>query len=1137
MLNAFVSYWINNKKIMWLALTLVWLRWAGGWLFLPKQYNPDIVMPAFQLMIPAPWYTSQEIQRNIIQPLERSLKEIQDIDTTSSVASANYAATMIMFEVGTSKEVAYTRLIDKLESNKNKIPFGIQNYQISSFDPDDIPIYTIGVVYTWWNGDTIQITQNRSIALDIIEQLKNIAAIGAITLVWWESNNITIEIDPDAVAQQWVDIMQVYQVINSNNVRAMWWKYRAEDTVHTLTVDGTIQDIEDIENLIVNSVYDTPIYIKDIASVRYWNADKKDFTMYSNHSGSYYEPVFIGIAKKKWTNAVVVVDEIEKEIQKISQRLPSGYTITAIQNEGATAEHATNKLLHELFNSVIVLFIVMYIFMWWKDALSSSLSIPLVLWITFGISLIIGDNVNRITLFALILVLGMLVDDSILVVENISRHLKEKRDHKRETLLPIILDATGEIWWAALFSTVTKIVAFLGMFFVSGMMGQYMSPIPKYAIIALSISLIVAFSVNPFFSYIFASTEHIIWSEKYPFLKIIQWWYGRIRDMIQPYYFTVNENLKRWIIGIKLYWTKFIKNLWIQKQQTSNYNFDIISYYQVLISWYLEAGAHNKRKFIKKLFRIILGILFIVLPALGLFRWRMLPKSNVNQIYIWIDAQSDSSFQSTSDLAKTLDSWLYTYNVWYTGTDYTDMNIIDNISYRVWLAPTSDFSNSFRGSAMRQAENHISMKLNLIEKEKRDMSSEAFVMKLRNELQPWLEKNYPWATLRLLEDPPWPPVRSTWMLKVQSDTTTPRSYINTTATWLYKKLQQELYTYDVVDHDISIDRQPQNMDIKIDHEAIARAGLSVDQVSNTLYSLFEWIAVNTYYNPTAKEALSISIKVKDMYTDYESISFTNPQWEKIPLSAIATISTNTNNEIQYFDDGKPTTYIYGEMGNNSVIYPMISFLRNATKDSFWWWRFKVINWNLYEINLREVGTDIDYTVSFWGERELSMDTFKDLWLALALTLFALYIIVSIRFNWFSMGGIIMLPFLFGFIGILPWYSLLYLTSNEYFSATSMIWVIALAGISIGNSIILLEYFEELVHKGMNFKDALVKAWVTRLKPIFLTSSTAIIWALMILWDPVWSGLAWSIIWWLSSSAILTLILIPIFVYDNHTKHH
>lgn len=1129
MLNNFVSYWIKNKKIMWLALTLVGLWWAWGWLFLPKQYNPDIVMPAFQLMIPAPWYTSQEIQRNIIQPLERSLKEIQDIDTTTSIASSNYAATMIMFEVWTSKEAAYTRLIDKLESNKNKIPFGIQNYQITSFDPDDIPIYTIGIMYTWWNSDSMNISQNRTIALDVIEQLKNVTEVGAITLVWWESNNITIEIDPDAVSQQWVDIMQVYEVINKNNIRSMGWKYRADDTVRTLTVDGTIQDIEDIENLIVNNVYDTPVYIKDIATVRYWESDKKDFTLYSDQSWSYYEPVFIGIAKKKWTNAVVVVEKIEKELEKIMKKMPIWYTITAIQNEGETADVATTRLLHELFSSVLVLFVVMLLFMWWKDALSSSLSIPLVLWITFWISLIVGDNVNRITLFALILVLWMLVDDSILVVENISRHLKEKRDHKIETLLPIILDATWEIWWAALFATVTKIVAFLWMFFVSGMMGQYMSPIPKYAIISLSISLVVAFSVNPFFSYIFASTENIIRSQKYPFLKHIIEKYDELKNRILPYYMIFYNK----ILQIK---RLLVDNTWLKNMKPQNNRVDIIGWYEKFISWYLEIWADNKRKFIKKLFWIVLGVSFVTLPALWLFRRRMLPKSNVNQIYIWIDAQSDSSFSATTDLAKTLDTWLYTYNKSYTWELDNNINIIDNISYWVWIAPTSDFSNSFRWSAMRQSENHISMKVNLIPKEDRDLSSEAFVMELRNELQPRLLKNYPWATLRLLEDPPWPPVRSTWMLKVQSDTTTPRSFINTTATWLYKKLQQELYNYDVVDHDISIDRQPQNMDISIDHEAIARAGLSVDQVSHTLYSLFEWVAINTYYNPTAKEALSISIKVKDMYTDYESISFTNPQWEKIPLSAIATMNTNTNNEIQYFDDGKPTTYIYWEMWNNSVIYPMISFLWNATKDSFWGGRFEVVDWSLYEINLREIGTNIDYTVKFWWERELSMDTFKDLWLALALTLFALYIIVSIRFNGFSMGGIIMLPFLFWFIGILPWYSILYLLNNEYFSATSMIGVIALAGISIGNSIILLEYFEELIHKWMNLKDSLVLSWVTRLKPIFLTSITAVIGALMIIGDPVWSWLAWSIIWWLTSSAILTLILIPIFVYDNYMDH-
>lgn len=1115
-------------------------------------------MPAFQISIPAPWYTAEEIQKTIIQPLERSLKEIENIDTTQSVAMANYATTMIMFEVGTNKETAYTRLINKLESNKNKSPLGIQNYQIISFDPDDIPVYTFAVNYntssTW---STTAINKSREIALDIVEKIKNITEVGAISLIWWEANDITIEIDPESIETQWVDIMQVYQTINKNNVRSPGGKYRSEWTLHTLTIDGTIQKLEDIENLMVTNINETPIYIKDIATVRYGKVDKKDATLFTNTWGIFTEPVFVWIAKKKWTNAVHVVEKIEKELDIIRQQLPEWYSLQAIQNEWETAATATSRLLHELFSSVLVLFIVMFLFMGWKDAFSSSTSIPLVLGITFWISLLLWDNINRITLFALILVLWMLVDDSIIVVENISRHLKN-RDKNKETLLPLILKATGEIWWAALFSTITKIVAFLWMFFVSGMMWQYMSPIPKYAIIALSVSLIVAFSVNPFLSYVFAIAEN---KKNHSNQTNPSWWW---RTRIYTQY---KKKLDIWLLEVvnnnillrKIYKSYTLKKILTRKENTSinesineeqNTEIDIIKKqqnpsnfmkrYENIIRWFLEntKNGATKRKWIKKWFRWFLIALLLILPTIWVFRRRMLPKSNVNQIYLWIDTPIDSSITYTNSVAYAIDTWLHTYKIqtWQDQQQFTkeqkELQLIKNISYWIWVAPTPDFSNSFRWSAMRQSENTISMRINLLEKEKRDITSEAFVMLLRDDLQRRLENTYPWVSIRLLEDPPGPPVKATWMIKVQSDTTTPKAFIDTTASRLYQKLQDDIFTYDIVDHDISIDRQPQNIEIKIDHEAIARAWLGVEQVSQTLYSLFEGMAINTYYAPDTKEPLAIYIKVKDLYTDYESVSFMNPKWEKIPLNTIAQINATNTNQIHYFDEWQPTTYIYGEMWNNSVIYPMISFLTKATSDDFWEWRFHVEDRSMYWITLRENWTNIPYMVSFGWEWELSMDTFRDLWLALGLTLFALYIIVSVRFKWFGMWGIIMLPFLFGFIGILPWYSLLYFTSNEYFTATSMIWVIALAWISIWNSIIFLEYFEELQHQWLWLEESLVMAWITRLKPIFLTSATAIIGALMIIGDPVWSWLAWSIIWWLSSSAILTLLLIPIFVYDN-----
>lgn len=1123
MFNKFVSYRLNNSKITFIMIGVAIVVGSISRFVIPKQYNPDIVVPAFQIMIPAPWYSSQETQELIVNPLERKLKEIEWVEHIYTLWHRDYVASMVMFKVWTNKEVAFTRLMTKINSSIDALkPLGVQNPIIKPIDPDDIPVYTFALTWSWsWDQDESRLMEARNISIEIMQYLENIKEVWVVYIVGGYKNTVTIKLDPNAIEVKWTDVMQVYDVLVKNNIVMPWWSFDQGWTKYALTIDANLRSIEEVKKLMITSINDAPIYLKDIATI-YKGMPKETYKVFfNNYSDDLHDAVYIGVAKKRWTNAVDAVSSIQKELEKISAKLPSWYSIHVIQDEWKTAEVATNKLLHELFKSVIILFIVMFIFLWWKDALSSVFSIPLVLSITFGISLIIWDNINRITLFALILVLWMLVDDSIIVVENISRHLSERKNNQK-SIIESILDATWEIWWAALFSTITKIIAFLWMFFVTGMMWQYMWPIPKYAIIALVTSIFIAFSINPFFSYLFAKNE-----EK--------------KNHINPKIIKHISNRLSFV-------TKLISGIKSKKIYSDSKNFFIAIYDYItdlnLILKYIawmdllmsnDGKQKRKRKKIKRIFWITLISFFILLPWIGVFKRRMLPKWSVDQVYLWIDAPNNYSTSKTESIATWLNKFLKDYKISSEEKYVKDMKIISNISRWLGTAPMQDFANTFRGSMTREWENYISLRINLLDKELRSISSEKFVIALRPILNEWFRKNYPGVKMRLLEDPPWPPVKSTFMLKVSSNTTTSYTSLENISVWLHNKLKQLMSDYAVVDSDTTKEKYQTNILIKIDHEATSRAGLNAQQIATTLYTLFEWANVTAYHDETAKEPVNIVVIAEDRYKNFNNVTFTNIQWKKIPLKSIAKIVPTAYDISRYSDDWLPTVYIYWEMWNNSVIYPMISIISKFLDPNFWEWRFDVTSWNLYWFTLQEKWTDNVYQINFWGEWELSMDTFKDLWVALMLTLLWLYLLVSIRFKSFSLWGSVMLPFLLWFIWVLPWFSILYLLKSEYFSATSMIWVIALAGISVWNSIILLEYFEELRHKWMSLWKALVKACNIRLKPIVLTSITAILWAFMIIDDPVWSWLAWALIRGLSVSAILTLILVPIFVYDNQEK--
>ncbi len=1096
----YAEFWIKNPKLTIILMIVISLWWLLSWYIIPKQYNPDIEMPAFVISTEAPWYSAEEVNNLIVSHMEKKFYEIEWVDDVRWTSMDNFWSAMVTFEVWTDKEAAITRLYNKIYSSLDLKPYWVEDPDVMPIDPDEIPIYSFAIYNPDKDlSDSDNLLRLKEITYDIIDELKLIDDTTLFYNIWWYANNLNINFDLDRLSAYNLDIAQIIESIKDNNKNSYAWEFSYDNVISDIQIKWSLEDKSQIKNIVVAEYNWENIYLWDIADIDFW-ITKKDYHSLVSSSWDLKDAAYIWISKLPQANSIFVVDDIKSKLESLETRLPDWYKIKEIQDEWYTAQQATNMLMTSLFQAIFIVFIVLLFYLGFRDAINNSIAIPLALAIVFGIALMIWDNVNRITLFAIILVLWMLVDNSTVIVENISRHLSE-RYKKWINKLDAIKNAVNEVWVWVILATITRILAFVAMFFVTDMMGEYMWPIPQYAIIALTASFFIAMSVNPFFAYFFEKDK------------------------------PADDNKKKSISefdSIAKDWAHEVKQTWIEKK------------YKSIMTYLLDPDKPKRRRNFKRIFWLSLFAIMIVPIFLQIFKAQMLPKSNQDQIYVWIDAPRDWSISKTQDVMEEFNFFLD----WFSPDSEmdsipNDLKIVDNSAHWVWIEPMPDFATVFRGSFERQWESQISSRINFVWKWNRDISSQDFVIKFRPILKEYLLSKYPELEIRVLEEPPWPPVQATFKLKVQWNPGQDYEKIWNLANWIQDKINPSLKNNEVVDIYNTYQDYKTTYKIDLDHEKLNKVWLDIEQVSMWLYSIFEWLDLWVYHDPNSKYQRSIILQASPNTVDdvdvFEQINFVWKDWNKIALIEVADIIAQEKSQNILNDDMYPSVYIYWEMAEDSVVYPSVALFNVFLDSDFWQDKFEVLSWNPYWFELKEIATWDTYYIKFGGEREVTMDTFADLWLAMIIALLGIYFIMVSQFKSFSIAWIIMITFLLGFFGVFPWFSTLYILNWEFFSATSMIWVIALAWIVVGNAIILIEYMNVLLKNGLTIKSAILKAWLVRLRPIIITSLTTVLWVTTILWDPVWSGLALAIIFWLSVSAVLTLIVIPVFLYENLSK--
>ncbi|MDP2090638.1 MAG: efflux RND transporter permease subunit [Candidatus Gracilibacteria bacterium] len=1084
MIEKFAKFFLENEKITLVIISIIVFFGIGSYIMLPKQYNPSIVAPAFNIQIPVNGYSSIDASQFVAKNLENKVKELEGVDKIMSYSSDNFTSVMVSFKVGISQEIAKTRLYDKMYSNYDLKPFEVQDINIKSIDPEELPQVSLAITY---KGNDLTEKETgiylRSIANNLKEEIKQVENTTVIDIIGGYEDNISIKLNKSKIESFGLDIGQVLSTIKSSSIYKSVGNI-VTDTKTSIIINTNHNTKKELEGLIISNISGTKIYLRDISEISSGPIDIASYYTYSDKNTS-KNSIFLGVAKMKGTNAVLVVENILNKVEEIKEKLPKNIDIKVIQNEGETAKDATNELIMNLFVSIAIVFILLIIFLGYKNALNAAFCIPMVLGIVFIVALIFGLDINRITLFALILSLGILVDDSIVVIENNSRHLANM--HKNgKTKNEAILDSIREVGNSVILSTITRVISFFAMFAVTGMMGDYMKPIPIFASTALVASTFIALSINPFLA------------------------------------------------------SKFCKADNCSNTENTNKESKTITKYGKIITKYISdsKATMKSRKILKYMFWISLFVIILSPIMLGIFKARMLPKADKNQVYVWIDAPRDYSIEQTKKIEKDLSNFL----LGKAQKLPEDLNIVENVSSTIGDKFLGDFANLFRGGNNRVMSNQISTRINLIDSNVRDIKSEEYTIKIRSLLKNYLHNKYPDIKLRLMEDPPGPPTMATFHIKVKGQEDLNMDELTQFSEAIESTVKQIQKQEKIVDLTNTISSPYKKIEITLNDDYINEKGLTIEQVYQTLGGIYNNLQVSFVRSKDKKiEASKILVGFSKTDTGdiafLKNIYFTNTKGEKVKLDEIAELKNDFTSPEIYTDSRTNTIHIFAEIGENSVVYPVLEMYDLLGKEQFEIKGYKKISSSPYKIEFEGIKDGKKYRIEWGGEWEITMDTFRDLGTAMIMSLLAIFFLIVAQFKSFRVGGIVMTTFLLSFFGIFPGFSILYLIGGEYFTATAMIGAIALGGIVVGNAILLIDYINQLIKEGKGLAYAVIEGSKKRFIPVVLTSITGVFGSLTITSDPVWSGLARSIIWGLSASAVLTLFFIPIFYYDYLIKYH
>lgn len=1027
---------------------------------IPREEEPQIDVPMADIFVGYPGASPTEVESRVIKPLEKLISNIKGVEYVYSTSMKEQGMVIVQFYVGEDIERSFVKLYNEINKHMDEMPEGVTFPLVKTRAIDDVPM--LGLTLWSESYDDYQLGQ---MAQELESEIKKVNDVAITHKIGGRERQVRVLLDKDKLAASGLDFLSVSEMIKANNSQLNSGSFYKNDTEFLINTGKFLASANDVENLVVGVQQNQPIYLKQIAKIVDGPEVPRNYVSLGFGQGSEkakeyqsdYPAVTISVAKRKGADAMKIADVIIDKVEHLRKTLiPDDVHVEITRNYGETASHKVSELLWHLIGSIFAVTLVVMLAMGWRGGLVVFLSVP----ITFALTLLsyymLDYTLNRITLFALVFVTGIVVDDSIIIAENMHRHFKMKRLPFKQAALYAI----NEVGNPTILATFTVIASVLPMAFVSGLMGPYMAPMPIGASIAMILSLFVALTITPYLGYIFLREKdkknHVEKPEKPLEETFIYKMYDKFERPL------IENKSKRWM-------------------------------------------------FLGFTFILLLGsmVLFFTKSVAV----KMLPFDSKNEFQVVIDMPEGTTLERTAVVTKEIAQYLGTRS-----------EVVNYENYIGTSAPIT-FNGLVRHYDLRGGSNMADIQVNLIDKEERSAQSHDIAKLLRPTIQKIAAKYN--ANVKLVEVPPGPPVLSTIVAEVYGPDYNEQIKIAGEVEKILKN------TTDVVDIDWMVEADQMEYSFVVDKEKAMLYGIAPQQIVYTMNMALSNRPITNLYDENATKQIGLLLTLdnsdKSTVRDISQLKVKSKQGLMMPIADLVKIEETTSAKSIYRKNQKRVVYVMADMAGE-LESPAYAILGMEDK-------LKAIplpaGYEMNEMYLGQPEFEDDYTVKWDGEWQITLEVFRDLGIAFLGAIILIYILIVGWFQNFKAPIVMMVAIPLSLIGIILGHWIM----GAFFTATSFIGMIALAGIMVRNSVLLIDFINLRTAEGIPLKQAAIEAGAVRTTPILLTAGTVVIGAFVILFDPIFQGLAISLMGGTIVSTVLTLLVVPLVYYMIEKKNY
>ncbi len=1113
-----------DSKLTPLIIVAAVLLGGAAIVLLPREEEPQIKVPMVDVMVAMPGSSSKEVEERATRPMEKLLWELPGVEYLYSTSRDSESLIIVRFKVGEDPQSSLVKLTEKLRSNFDRIPPGVASPLIKPKSIDDVPI--LGLTFHSSRYDHLML---RRLAAQVEESIKQVPLVAETTLIGGARKAVRVILDPARLASRSLSPAGIVPMLQQSNRQYRAGGLTTANREVLVETGAFLKTAEDVGNVVIGVFSGRPVYLREVAEILDGSEETNQYVLFGSGNHMEEPAVTLSIAKRPGANAIAVADDVLRKVELLKGKLiPADVTVDVIRNYGETAAEKSNELLFHMGIAIFSVTLLIWLTLGWRESGIVAVAIPATLALTLLIFYLYGFTLNRITLFALIFSIGILVDDAIVVVENIVRHFHLPGNHGRNWSA-IAVEAVNEVGNPTILATFAVIAAVLPMAFVGGLMGPYMRPIPIGASAAMFWSLLIAFIVTPWAS-----------------IRILGWGKRQLSDGERQ----LSDGERRRLAGSVRHPAEHssatAKPISSPAEPSSSPAEPSSSSTTTPPSPAGHSSDHAE-DFFTKLYRrmmgplihhagwrwaFLTGITLLLLASfatvgLGWVKVKMLPFDNKSEFQVILNMPEGASLEQTTAVAREMAAAIR------NEPEVTNWQIYGGV------ASPFNFSGLVRHYFMRRGANIADVQVNLVPKNERKAQSHDIAKRIRPRLAAIAERYQ--ARIAIAEVPPGPPVLQTLVAEIYGPDETSRLKLAEKVKTIFKQ------TPGVVDVDWYHEADQQKDRFVIDKEKAALHGISAATISQTLKIAVDGETVDLLHQPAEKEDVGIRLEIprSSKTTTDELLALRVRSGDAnalpepgasaaplVPLRELVKIEHGTVEKSLYHKNLMPVTYVIGDVAGvvESPVYAILGM--NKALKALDTREFGGSGAELKIHNASMPFSDAEPSMKWDGEWHITIEVFRDLGSAFAACLVLIYVLMVGWFRSFITPAIVMIAIPFSLIGILPAHGLM----GAFFSATSMIGFMAGGGIVVRNSIILVDFIELRLREGMALSEAVIDAGAVRFRPMLLTAMAVIVGAAVILADPIFQGLAIALMAGEVASLLISRMAVPVLYYIfNHKR--